>query len=55
MFCPNPNNIFIKDKYCPKCGSNHLIPSTDKMLCLECEWEDNQNKVLNQKGLRKKN
>jgi len=51
MRCPNPN--IVEDKYCPKCGSDHLIPSTDKLFCLNCEWSDHQDKFINKAGLRK--
>ena len=25
--------------HCPKCGSKHLIPYTDKVFCIYCNWK----------------
>jgi len=29
----------MENKHCPICGSKHLIPSTDKVFCIYCNWK----------------
>lgn len=44
--------MFLETEYCPTCGGE-IFAVYEHVLCFDCGWQGNLNKLLNEKDAKK--